>query len=177
MTTTCRSNAAEVIKSTLSMEDVAQRYGYEPNRSGFISCPFHSEDTPSLKIYAEPGRGFHCFGCGAGGSVIDFVMKLYDISFPQAVVRLNADFGLGLTSERPDRRAVDRLRRGREKEAAEQKAYRDQYDAMSRLHRELWQARRDLAPKTTDEPLHPLFARALRELDKVENWLAENHYR
>lgn len=81
------------LKRMLPMEEVARHYGFEPNRSGFICCPFHGEKTASLKIY--PGdRGWHCFGCGEGGDVIRFVMKLFGLTFPQALTRLKFDFGL-----------------------------------------------------------------------------------
>jgi DNA primase catalytic core len=47
-------------------------------------CPFHTEDTPSLKV--TPAKNlFHCFGCGAGGGPIDWVMKTRNVSFRHAV--------------------------------------------------------------------------------------------
>ena len=47
-------------------------------------CPFHSEKTPSFTVH--PGKGlFKCFGCGAGGSVFDFIMRIDGCSFPEAV--------------------------------------------------------------------------------------------
>ena len=47
-------------------------------------CPFHSEKTPSFSV--NPERGFfHCFGCGAGGTAFDFVMRTEGVSFPEAV--------------------------------------------------------------------------------------------
>jgi DNA primase len=47
-------------------------------------CPFHSEKTPSFNVH--PGKGiFKCFGCGAGGSIFDFVMQIEGCSFPEAV--------------------------------------------------------------------------------------------
>ncbi len=47
-------------------------------------CPFHREKTPSFKVFPE-SQNFHCFGCGEGGSVFDFVMKAENLSFPEAV--------------------------------------------------------------------------------------------
>ena len=41
-----------------------------------IHCPFHPENTPSCVLF--PGGGFKCFGCGARGNSVDFVMKLSD---------------------------------------------------------------------------------------------------
>ena len=47
-------------------------------------CPFHDEATPSFKVSAEKNL-FNCFGCGAGGGVIDWVMKKNGVSFRHAV--------------------------------------------------------------------------------------------
>lgn len=96
---------ASDIRSMLTAQQVAEHYGFEVNRSGFMKCPFHTGDrTASLKLY-DGESGFHCFGCGAHGSIIDFVMRLFDLNFRQAVLRINADFHLGLTSSKPDRAA------------------------------------------------------------------------
>lgn len=94
------NNIAQTIKETLSMAEVAERYGFNPNRSGFIRCPFHAGDnSASLKIYPRKGGGFFCFGCQASGSVIDFVMRIFDCSFQDAMKRLNSDFNLGLYNQ------------------------------------------------------------------------------
>ena len=47
-------------------------------------CPFHSEKTPSFTVHAGKGL-FKCFGCGAGGSIFDFVMRIEGCGFPEAV--------------------------------------------------------------------------------------------
>lgn len=49
-----------------------------------IRCPFHEDKSPSLKIYSK-NNYFVCFGCGARGSAIDFVMKFNNCSFKEAV--------------------------------------------------------------------------------------------
>lgn len=47
-------------------------------------CPFHSEKTPSFNVH--PGKGIYkCFGCGAGGNVIEFIVQIEGCSFPEAV--------------------------------------------------------------------------------------------
>lgn len=156
------------------MSDVVQFYGFQPNRGGFIACPFHGEKTPSMKIYTQPGRGFHCFGCGAGGTAIDFVMLLFNIPFPAAVVRLNADFGLGLSNERPDPRELERLRRARrEKEKAEADRLAA-YMAKVYEHRALWYAKLHLAPNSPDEDFAPAYVDACKRLDALGQWLDDN---
>lgn len=93
-------NDFDEVKARLTMEQVAREYGYTPNRAGFICCPFHAEKTASLKLY---DRSFHCYGCGAGGSVIDFIAMLFNLDPLDAVKRLNEDFHLGLDlGARPD---------------------------------------------------------------------------
>jgi len=63
-------------------------------------CPFHSEKTPSFSV--NPERGFfHCFGCGAGGTAFDFVMRTEGVSFPEAVRLLARRYGVSIP-ERDD---------------------------------------------------------------------------
>lgn len=72
----------EEIKATYSMRDILARYGLaEPNRAGFISCPFHKEDTASMKIYE---KDCHCFGCGFNGDIFTFVQKMDGLTFQEA---------------------------------------------------------------------------------------------
>jgi DNA primase len=58
-------------------------------------CPFHSEKTPSFNV--NPAREiFHCFGCGAGGNVFSFVMKIEGLSFPESVKLLARKAGVAI---------------------------------------------------------------------------------
>jgi CHC2 zinc finger len=52
--------------------------GLIPGRDGKVACPFHEDRTPSLHVYEGDG-GWYCFGCGRGGSVIDFAAELFGI--------------------------------------------------------------------------------------------------
>lgn len=61
-------------------------------------CPFHNERTPSFNV--SPSRGtYHCFGCGAGGSAIRFVMEHDGMSFMEAVKRLADAAGIRIVEE------------------------------------------------------------------------------
>ena len=157
------------------MREVVERYGFTPNRSGYIQCPFHAGDNHgSLKIY-QGASGWHCFGCGAGGSVIDFAMRLFDISFPQAILRLNADFGLGVVGSAPPSRAersaiLEARRIGAEKKAALDQEYR----RIAEEHRYWWEIKKYFAPAAGASVVHPLYAEALRRLPPLEEWLDEN---
>ncbi len=76
-------------------------------------CPFHQEKTPSFNVVPKKGI-FHCFGCGAGGSVIDFVMRQERLEFIEALEKLARELGMELPSrQRQDpaiRKQEDELR-------------------------------------------------------------------
>lgn len=66
-------------------------------------CPFHNEKTPSFTLNDQKGF-FHCFGCGAHGDVVGFVMKSEGLSFPEAVERLAREAGMALPASTPQER-------------------------------------------------------------------------
>jgi len=66
-------------------------------------CPFHKEKTPSFSAVEDKGF-FHCFGCGAHGDVIGFVMQTESLSFPEAVEQLARQAGLDVPQESREER-------------------------------------------------------------------------
>jgi DNA primase len=66
-------------------------------------CPFHNEKSPSFTVNDQKGF-FHCFGCGAHGDVVGFVMKSEGLPFPEAVERLARDAGMALPVSSPAER-------------------------------------------------------------------------
>ena len=88
-------NLAEEIKARVTMDDVLAAYGLPTSRQKRIPCPLHHGEN---KNFAYDNKFFRCFVCGEKGTVIDFVMKLHGIGFREAVVRLNEDLGLNLTT-------------------------------------------------------------------------------
>jgi len=66
-------------------------------------CPFHKEKTPSFSAVEDKGF-FHCFGCGAHGDVIGFVMQTESLSFPEAVEQLARQAGLEVPQETREER-------------------------------------------------------------------------
>ena len=161
---------SEQIKSALTAQEVVERYGYQVNPSGFIVCPFHANDKHgSLKVY--PGaRGWHCFSCGAGGSVIDFVMLLFDLPAKDAMERLNIDFGLHLTADKETSAERSERVRAAEKAARELEAYHAEYSKKVAEHRRLWSAKTNKYPKSPDEPFDPEYIEALQKLPEIEYW-------
>ena len=67
-------------------------------------CPFHQEKTPSFTVNDDKAF-FHCFGCGAHGDVIGYVMQREGLTFPEAVERLAAEAGLQVPARTPESRA------------------------------------------------------------------------
>src|SRR5436853_1540717 len=94
----------QTIEQVAAANDVVEVIGsYFPlKRAGAnfkALCPFHQEKTPSFTV--SPGRQtFHCFGCGAGGSVFRFVMDYEHIDFPSAVRKLAARAGVTVVEKR-----------------------------------------------------------------------------
>ena len=80
----------------VAMPDVAKFYGLQVSHLGMACCPFHNDNTPSMKMYADH---FYCFGCGATGDCTGFVAKLFNISQLEAAKKISYDFGLGLFTQ------------------------------------------------------------------------------
>jgi DNA primase len=64
-------------------------------------CPFHKDDTPSFMVNGEKGL-WHCFGCGEGGDLFAFLMKIERLTFIEAAQRLAEEAGVSLSSSRED---------------------------------------------------------------------------
>lgn len=159
---------AREIKERVPMVEAAAFYGFHPSRHGYICCPFHNEKTGSLKIYSGGKSGWHCFGCGRGGSVIDFVMELFGIGFREACLRLNEEFHLGLSDRKPSRAEVSALLRARQEAEARREREAEKYRQMAEEHRYWWEVL-----KYFDFP-HPLWCEAVKRQPYLEDWLDEH---
>ncbi len=105
----------ETIRQVIERSDIVEVVGRyaalrQAGRNHKALCPFHVEKTPSFTVNAEK-RIFHCFGCGAGGNVIGFVMRQERMSFPEAVRWLAERYGVPIEDEasfgdRPSRRQM-----------------------------------------------------------------------
>ena len=102
-------SAAQTIRDTVDMEQILELYGYK-TRHGFMVCPFHGDTDASLKVYRGAG-GWHCYGCGRGGSVIDFVMEHEGCDFRTAVRAIDNALRLGLFTGREDPYELEDQRR------------------------------------------------------------------
>lgn len=80
------------ILELLSMKDIVDKYGFKV-KNKMICCPFHNDKTASMRIY---DKTFYCFGCNKTGDLIQFVEYLFNLSFIDAMKKINIDFNLGL---------------------------------------------------------------------------------
>ena len=90
----------ESIDEVLNRADIVQIVGeYVPltqrGSNFFGCCPFHHEKTPSFSVAADK-RFYHCFGCGASGTTVNFIMEMEKLSFPAAVEFLAKKVGVQL---------------------------------------------------------------------------------
>jgi len=90
-----RIDIVDVIERHLPLKKAGANY--------VACCPFHSEKTPSFSV--SPSKQFyHCFGCGAHGSAIGFVMEYSGLGFVEAVEDLAGKAGMQVPQQRPDER-------------------------------------------------------------------------
>lgn len=88
------SAASEIISKCNILDVISPLVPLKKSGSNYKACcPFHKEKTPSFTV-SESKQIFHCFGCGASGDAISFVMKYYNLTFPEAVERLAAQYGV-----------------------------------------------------------------------------------
>ncbi|TAN52435.1 MAG: DNA primase [Rhodospirillales bacterium] len=95
----------EELRSRLSITEVVGRKVKlaRKGREHWACCPFHNEKSPSFSVSDEKGF-YHCFGCGAHGDVIGFVMRAQGLPFPEAVERLAAEAGMDVPKASPEER-------------------------------------------------------------------------
>ena len=146
----------EVVKLNITVRQAAEAYGFQPNRSSMICCPFHADRNPSMKVDSR----FHCFGCGADGDVIDFAAKLFQLSLRQAAEKLAADFGLSATDDFPPihYKLVEKPLNQKEKF----------YKILCSYRFLLANWRIAYAPRNSEETLHPCFITSLHYADRVQ---------
>ncbi len=94
------------IVSVISQYVTLKRAG--TNHKGL--CPFHEENTPSFNVHNARGI-YKCFGCGAGGNVLQFLMNLEGWSFPETVRHMAGRVGVEIPEEDPEEAAEQRKRR------------------------------------------------------------------
>ncbi len=105
----------EEIKQRLNIEDLVKEYVElkSVGRNLFGICPFHNEDTPSFSVNQELGI-YKCFGCGESGDIIQFLMKIENLDFPEALEQLAKRAGVKLKTSKFDKRDSKKYTRAKE---------------------------------------------------------------
>ena len=166
-------NYADEIKSRLKMPEVLDYYGIERNRANRIRCVLHNGQDFNCGI---KDHYIHCFVCGQSADVIKFVQVYFDLDFQSAIIKLNDDFRLGLPiGKKIDRRtqlemnkaAFERKRKIEAEKKRREQIENDYWEAFDEWKR-LDDNKRNYAPKTPTEPLHPLFVEAIKNIAGAE---------
>lgn len=95
-----RFDIVSVVSTRMHLKKAGKNYS--------ACCPFHQEKSPSFSVSDDKGF-FHCFGCGAGGDAIEFIMQYDNVSFPKAIEIINGSLPASVTTERVrERLNIDR---------------------------------------------------------------------
>lgn len=97
-----RADIVDTISSYVTLKRAGSNFG------GL--CPFHSEKTPSFTVFPAT-KSFYCFGCGAGGDIITFVMKAENVDYPSAIELLAKRVGIDVVLDDKDQGALTNRRR------------------------------------------------------------------
>ena len=101
----------DALTERCDIADVVSQYVQLTKKGGnlFGLCPFHNEKTPSFSVSPDK-QIYHCFGCGKGGGVVNFIMEIENLSFPEAVKFLADRAGMTVPEDGQDQE-VPRLRK------------------------------------------------------------------
>lgn len=156
-------NVFDTVKQSVTARQAAELYGLKIRRNNMVSCPFHNDRTPSMKV----DNRFHCFGCGADGDVIDFVSRIFGISSLEAAQKIASDFGISYdvkSAVTKPKKIICRKTDAQIYAEAEQRCFRVLSDYYHLLKK--WEI--DYAPNIDDETCHPLFVEALQRKTHLE---------
>ena len=179
---------ADLIKASLTMRELLGMYGLARNsRHNRIPCPIHDGKD---RNFSFTDFGFKCFVCGAEGGLVHFVELYRGLSFEAALEEINGRFRLwedypeleSVESSRNQhkkdsafrsRRAIAKLRH--ERRTADREKEKAEKIRMTLLE-ELWRLDANkikYAPKSEDEPFHPLYVEACHKLG-YQQYLVES---
>ena len=111
-----RTDLVELIDARVPLKKTGRNYS--------ACCPFHQEKTPSFTV-APDKQFYYCFGCGASGNAVGFLMEYEHMNFPEAVKQLASRAGMEVPESRPET-AADKQRKDR---------LQSLYDLLSRAER------------------------------------------
>lgn len=155
---------AEKIRDRVTIPMVLSQYGCQTSSRKRVPCPIHQGRDPNF-CYTD--QVYHCWSCGAKGDAIGLVMELFGIGFKPAMLKLNHDFCLGISSDRPSYRERQQMAESKRVQKAYDSWHHEKkagYDALCTLHRELF--RRVAIGEADDE--------IIAVQGDLEAWLEDN---
>lgn len=159
------------VKENVTVRQAAEFYGFKITKSGLISCIFHNDKTPSMKV----DRRYYCFGCGVTGDVIDFTAQLFGLPLKEAALKLAADFGIQISgADRQKTKKQRNISKSKPEDhlvKSEEQEYIECVRAMLNYHILLRKWKKEFAPKSTEEKWDEKFVEALKYLTIVEYYL------
>jgi len=129
------------------INDVVSSYVRLTKKSGnnmFGLCPFHSEKSPSFSV-SNDKQIYHCFGCGKGGSVINFIIEIENLSYPDAIRFLARRVGMAVPEDEKDEN-YSRRERMLEINRAAARYFYDQLSAPNAEIARQYIVKRDISP-------------------------------
>lgn len=158
-------DAVQTIKDRLTMREVLERYGYNARKR--MPCPLHNGRDLNFEVKEKE---YICYSHCGNGDVISFVQKLFNLTFPATLQKIDTDFGLNIYGEH----SFEELRRSQRQQQALKAKRERQRREKERAEAEYWKAfdewkrlddnKREYAPKSITDEWHPLFVEALQRL-------------
>ena len=156
----------EEVKELVNVPTAARHYGLDVRRGNMVTCPFHRDRDPSMKLYDDH---YHCFGCGAHGDVITLVQGLFGLSAMDAVRQLNKDFTLGLNVDKPPEHAdIQRIQRKKQEREAYARWENHAYMIINEYARTMREWSRQYAPSRPEDAQDARFVYALHHAGYAE---------
>ena len=168
---------SEQINELITIPDILQKYGYGTSRNHRIPCPLHHGKGSN---FSYNDQVFQCWTCGAKGNSIGLVMQLFGLAFGQALVRINNDFGLGLTNEKPslkqiaaEKKQIKERKQARLERVKLREEYLEQVNVYQYLQKSIYK-HSPTDPEQDSDEWHSIFVYAAQNIGILENWLDEN---
>lgn len=166
-------NAVDIIKSKLDMPAILRRYGFGYSRR--MRCPLHNGQDLNFEVKESTWR---CYSHCGNGDVISFVQKLFSLSFPEALKKIDSDFALGIY-EKPTLRQYRHLQsldREIKRKNAEKQAKSDFFNTVWNLLCERKKLYENIvkfwAPQSPEEEPISLYVEALQNIGYI-NYLLD----
>lgn len=156
---------AVLIKQALTVPQVLAHYGYRVSKR--MRCPIHGGDGLNFEVKEKTWK---CYSQCGNGDVIELVQKLFNISFQEALEKIDGDFGLGLSCERDEKKLEEIKHRTsaieakRAEEQAQLEALQKEYDEALDRWTELDQAVVEWSPKTVVKPYDERWIKAIQTI-------------